>query len=78
LKRHLLEAIDKLARYYSAASDLVCATRDKGCQGFQKIEIKSFEVPSLSVSKKKPFEKVLREIELIHIGTWCNSPSPSE
>jgi hypothetical protein len=37
LKQYLPEAIGKLARYYSATFELICAARDKMCRIFQNV-----------------------------------------
>ncbi len=37
LKQYLPKAIGKLARYYFATFELVCATRDKTCCVFQNV-----------------------------------------
>ncbi|KAH6668873.1 hypothetical protein B0J14DRAFT_152312 [Halenospora varia] len=64
LKRHLPEAIGKLARYYSAASELVCAARDKGCRVFQNIEVEPFQIHKPAVAQS-PSGKVHAEIQLL-------------
>jgi hypothetical protein len=42
LKQYLLEAIGKLARYYSTTFELVCATRDRTCRVFQNVQVEPF------------------------------------
>jgi hypothetical protein len=64
LKKHLPEAIGKLARYYSAASELVCAARDKNCRIFQNIKIEPFEIAT-PASVQETFEKVHAEIQFL-------------
>ncbi|KAF3481539.1 uncharacterized protein GIQ15_04298 [Arthroderma uncinatum] len=44
LLMHLPVAIGKLGRYYSAASELVCAARNKQCPVFHDIRVEPFEV----------------------------------
>jgi hypothetical protein len=44
LKKHLPVAIGKLGRYYSAASELVCAARDRNCPLFKSVQVKSFKI----------------------------------
>ncbi|KAM5469181.1 hypothetical protein MauCBS54593_004533 [Microsporum audouinii] len=44
LLKHLPIAISKLGRYYAAASELICAARDKQCPVFHKIQVESFHV----------------------------------
>ncbi|KAH6718710.1 hypothetical protein BKA61DRAFT_570770 [Leptodontidium sp. MPI-SDFR-AT-0119] len=45
LKAYLPEAIGKLGRYYSAASELVCAARHRDCRLFESIEVEPFQIP---------------------------------
>jgi hypothetical protein len=44
LKIYLLVAIGKLGRYYSAASELVCAARDKKFRLFQNVQVEHFQI----------------------------------
>ncbi|TVY14781.1 hypothetical protein LARI1_G007475 [Lachnellula arida] len=64
LKKHLPEAISKLARYYSAASELVCAARDKKCPVFRNIKIEPFKVPT-PTSIQETSGKVHAEVQLL-------------
>ncbi|KFY42047.1 hypothetical protein V494_02643 [Pseudogymnoascus sp. VKM F-4513 (FW-928)] len=64
LKRHLIEATGKLGRYYSAASELVCAARDKKCRVFQNIQVKPFQIKRPASSSKSPW-KIHAEIQLL-------------
>lgn len=64
LKRHLPEAIGKLARYYSSASDLLCAARDRKCRVFRHIEVEPFEIP-MPAGIQEASEKVHAEIQLL-------------
>lgn len=76
LKKYLPEAIGKLARYYSAASELVCAARDKECRVFQNIEIEPFEIPTPACVQKTS-EKVHAEIQLLfHYELYPDRPRP--
>jgi hypothetical protein len=76
LKKHLPEAIGKLARYYSAASDLVCAARDKKCRVFQNIEVEPFEI-STPACVQETSEKVHAEIQLLfYYELYPNIPRP--
>lgn len=64
LKAYLPEAIGKLGRYYSAASELVCAARHRDCRLFESVEVEPFQIPvpaSLSMSHWK----VHAEIQLL-------------
>jgi hypothetical protein len=64
LKAYLPEAIGKLGRYYSAASELVCAARHRDCRLFENVEVEPFQIPvpaSLSMSHWK----VHAEIQLL-------------
>jgi hypothetical protein len=47
LKIHLPIAIGKLGRYYSAASELVCAARDRNCPLFRSVQVKPFQIQVL-------------------------------
>jgi hypothetical protein len=44
LKTHLPIAIGKLGRYYSTASELVCAARDRNCPLFRSVQVKPFHI----------------------------------
>jgi hypothetical protein len=44
LKKYLPQAIAKLGRYFSAASDLVCAARDKACRAFKRIHVAEVQI----------------------------------
>jgi hypothetical protein len=76
LKNHLPEAIGKLARYYSAAFELVCAARDKKCRVFQNIEVEPFEIPTPTYIQRS-FEKVHAEIQLLfYYELYPDRPRP--
>jgi hypothetical protein len=76
LKNHLPEAIGKLARYYSAAFELVCAARDKRCRVFQNIEVEPFEIPTPTYIQRS-FEKVHAEIQLLfYYELYPDRPRP--
>jgi hypothetical protein len=76
LKNHLPEAIGKLARYYSAAFELVCAARDKKCRVFQYIEVEPFEIPTPTYIQRS-FEKVHAEIQLLfYYELYPDRPRP--
>lgn len=64
LKKHLPEAVGKLGRYYSAASELVCAARDKTYRLFQNIQVESFQI-TVPASIQKAHYKVHAEIQLL-------------
>lgn len=64
LKKHLTEAIGKLGRYYSAASELVCAARDRKCRVFQNIRVEPFQIKKPASSSKSPW-KIHAEIQLL-------------
>jgi len=44
LKDHLPEALGKLERYYAAASELVCAARDRQCRAFLAVQIEACQI----------------------------------
>jgi hypothetical protein len=44
LKMHLPVAMGKLGKYYSAASELVCAARDRNCPIFKSVQVKPFQI----------------------------------
>jgi hypothetical protein len=64
LKKHLTEAIGKLGRYYSAASELVCAARDRKCRVFQNIRVEPFQIKKPASPTKAPW-KIHAEIQLL-------------
>lgn len=62
--KHLPQAIGKLGRYYSAASELVCAARDRKCRVFQNIQVEPFQIKKPASPQKEPW-KVHAEIQLL-------------
>ncbi|KFY04962.1 hypothetical protein O988_00372 [Pseudogymnoascus sp. VKM F-3808] len=64
LKKHLTEAIGKLGRYYSAATELVCAARDRKCRVFENIRVEPFQIKKPASSSKLPW-KIHAEIQLL-------------
>jgi hypothetical protein len=44
LKEHIPKAMTKLGQYFSAASDLVSAARDRSCRLFRNIRIEPFQI----------------------------------
>jgi OTT_1508-like deaminase len=64
LKIYLPDAVGKLGRYYSAASELVCAARHRACRLFESIEIEPFQIP-VPTSLSRPHGKVHAEIQLL-------------
>ena len=44
LKKHLPEAVGKVGRYFSVASELVCAARNKTCQLFHNVRVETFQI----------------------------------
>lgn len=64
LKTHLLNTLGKLSRYYSAASSLVCAARDKECHVFRTIVVEPFHI-DVPPSLHKNHIKVHAEIQLL-------------
>jgi hypothetical protein len=44
LKQYLPEAIGKLGGYYSAAFELICATRDRICRVFRNVQVEPFQI----------------------------------
>lgn len=64
LKTHLSNTLGKLSRYYSAASSLVCAARDKECRVFRTIVIEPFHI-DVPPSLHKDHIKVHAEIQLL-------------
>jgi hypothetical protein len=55
LKMHLPVAIGKLGQYYSAASELVNAARDRKCPLFQSIKVEAFQIEiPLSIEEISP------------------------
>jgi hypothetical protein len=64
LKQYLPEAIGKLARYYSATFELVCAARDRTCRVFQNIQVEPFQIQMPASLQESPW-KVHAEIQLL-------------
>ena len=64
LKSHLIEALKKLGRYYSAASELVCAARDKTCPIFRNVKVEPFQIPIPSSIHLRHL-KIHAEIQLL-------------
>jgi hypothetical protein len=64
LKQYLPEAIGKLARYYSATFELVCAARDRTCRVFQNVQVEPFQIQMPASLQKSPW-KVHAEIQLL-------------
>ncbi|PSS18458.1 hypothetical protein M430DRAFT_120981 [Amorphotheca resinae ATCC 22711] len=64
LKTHLLEAIGKLGRYYSASFELVCAARDRKCRVFHNVQVEPFQIPLPASIRGTPW-KVHAEIQLL-------------
>lgn len=64
LKTHLPNTLGKLSRYYSAASSLVCAARDKECRVFRTIVVQPFHI-DVPPSLHKDHIKVHAEIQLL-------------
>jgi hypothetical protein len=44
LKDHLPEALGKLGRYCAAASELICAARDRQCRAFLAVRVKACQI----------------------------------
>ncbi|KAH8671923.1 hypothetical protein BGZ60DRAFT_527361 [Tricladium varicosporioides] len=70
LIQHLPRAIGKLARYYSIASELICAARDKKCRVLQNVRIKPFEI-SIATNTLNPAGRVHAEIQLLFFYELC-------
>ncbi|KAH8762777.1 hypothetical protein BGZ57DRAFT_571030 [Hyaloscypha finlandica] len=64
LKAYQPEAIGKLGRYYSAASEPVCAARHRDCRLFESIEVELFQIP-MPASLSMSHWKVHAEIQLL-------------
>ena len=62
LRMYLSDAVGKLGRYYSAASELVCAARHRACRLFESIEIEPFQIP-VPTSLSRSHGKVHAEIQ---------------
>ncbi len=69
LKAHLPKAMAKLGQYFSVASDLVSAARDRSCRLFRNIRIEPFQIQvppfikespccSITLALKKPKENL--------------------
>ena len=54
LKEHLPKAMTKLGQYFSAASDLVSAARDRSCRLFRNIRIEPFQIEVPPFIKELP------------------------
>ena len=64
LKQYLPEAIGKLAGYYSAIFELICASRDRTCRVFQNIWVEPFQIQMPASLQESPW-KVHAEIQLL-------------
>jgi hypothetical protein len=64
LKQYLPEAISKLASYYSATFELVCAARDRTCRVFQCVQVEPFQIQMPASLQGSPW-KVHAEIQLL-------------
>ena len=64
LKTHLPQAIGKVSRYYSAASELVCAARDRTSRVFRNLRIEPFQI-TIPPSVQRQGLKVHAEIQLL-------------
>ncbi|KFY08763.1 hypothetical protein V492_05932 [Pseudogymnoascus sp. VKM F-4246] len=64
LKTHLPNTLSKVGGYYSAASSLVCAARDKKCRLFHTVLVETFRV-DVPPSLHKNHFKVHAEIQLL-------------
>ncbi|KFY64604.1 hypothetical protein V496_03141 [Pseudogymnoascus sp. VKM F-4515 (FW-2607)] len=64
LKSHLPNTLGKLGRYYSAASWLVCAARNKKCRVFQTIAVEPVKI-DVPHSLENSHVKVHAEIQLL-------------
>lgn len=58
LKEHLPKAMTKLGQYFSAASDLVSAARDRSCRLFRNIRIEPFQIQVPPFIKESPCSSI--------------------
>ena len=64
LKKHLPLALGKLARYYSATCELVCAARSRKCRLFENVHVELVDIQKPE-SVRNPSRKVHAEIQLL-------------
>jgi hypothetical protein len=64
LKQYMPEAIGKLAGYYSATFELVCAARDRTCRVFQNVRVEPFQIQMPASLQESPW-KVHAKIPLL-------------